>query len=637
MGLGLALASGADGFVYWGGTINAIGRANLDGSGVEPSFIVPQTNTAQAIYYRVGRVAVDPQHVYWTAGIENAGPNEFVIGRSSLDGSGIEPSFIKTAGIPTGIAVNAEHLYWVNEAKPGGTSTISRANANGTEVNEDFMTGLPHPCGDIALDSGHIYWATGGKTIARAKLNGTQVEESFITVNASAGTCGVAVDGGHIYWDEGPLWVGRANVNGTEVEESWISGLNSVCEGIAVDNTHVYWATIGGVARAKLDGTEVNQNFINPISQYGALICNLAVDPLLPTTTTIGLTPTTITYGEGVMLTATVANAPSTNPLTPTGTVQFRGKTENSFSKPEDLGGPLTLNANGQALYFPTELINVGETVNVEYSGNGQLGASTSANAQLTVQPAATSLTLNSSANPQTAHQPVTITATVQNLSTSVTPEGAVEFLVDGEPVLELVPVEENGQAGIIAENGLPAGDHTVQAKFLGNPLIGRIPDFKPSEASLIQHIVNPAPPAKAAGPPTAPPAFQASLSVFPLGTTIRGFVKHGLSDSVELNAPGTVTEDLYAENGTLPATAAIARHKHGKHHRTALLLAKGSTSTATTATVTVRLTPTSAGIKFLKKARHAVRAVLLTTVEDAKTGNVTNLPHKTVTLKGPG
>src|SRR5215216_3624893 len=56
--LPLALAPRAEAFVYWTDPVNnAIGRANLDGTGVDKRFI-----SGVAI---PGSVAVDARHIYW--------------------------------------------------------------------------------------------------------------------------------------------------------------------------------------------------------------------------------------------------------------------------------------------------------------------------------------------------------------------------------------------------------------------------------------------------------------------------------------------------------------------------------------------------------------------------------------------
>jgi hypothetical protein len=73
-------------------------------------------------------------------------------------------------------AANA-YVYWANL----GTSTIGRANLDGTGVTQSFITTGTQPLG-IAVDGNHVYWTNyGNNTIGRAKLNGTGANQSFIT------------------------------------------------------------------------------------------------------------------------------------------------------------------------------------------------------------------------------------------------------------------------------------------------------------------------------------------------------------------------------------------------------------------------------------------------------------------------
>jgi virginiamycin B lyase len=239
----LALASPADAYVYWandGG--NTIGRANLDGTGANQSFIAGATDPAQ--------MAVDGGHVYWANSTRDA------IGRANLDGSSPNQTFITTASSTYGVAVDSAHVYWMN-----GTS-IGRANLDGSSPNQSFITGANSPV-QIAVDSAHVYWAgQQGNTIGRANLDGTGVNNNFITgVN---GPVGVAVDGAHVYWtNSSGTAIGRANLDGTSANESFISGA-SAPTGVAVDSTHIYWAneSTGTIGRANLDGTGANQSLV---------------------------------------------------------------------------------------------------------------------------------------------------------------------------------------------------------------------------------------------------------------------------------------------------------------------------------------------------------------------------------------
>ena len=86
-------------------------------------------------------------------------------------------------------------------------TTIGRANLNGTNVNQKFITGADNPDG-VSVYNSHLYWTNGGpfsqgspisrSTIGRASVAGTGMDENFIT--GALGSCGVAIYGGYMYW-----------------------------------------------------------------------------------------------------------------------------------------------------------------------------------------------------------------------------------------------------------------------------------------------------------------------------------------------------------------------------------------------------------------------------------------------------
>lgn len=137
-----------------------------------------------------------------------------------------------------------------------------------------------------------------------------------------------------------------------------------------------------------------------------------------------------------------------------------------------------------------------------------------------------------------------------------------------------------------------------------------------------------PVPPAPA--PPPPPPALQGSIFKL-LHTTIRSLLKSGMRDQVTINLPGTVTQDLYLEGGTLPAYAATSKSKHHKKPPPALLLARGAVIAKSAGTVTVQLKLTSKGRLKLKSAKNA-RVVLVTTLH-SNAGVKLSLARRTVSL----
>lgn len=247
----LTIAPLADAYVYWSNSNGtSIGRAELDGSEVNPAFI-STLGFPEAI-------AVDQGHIYWT-NATNA------IGRAALDGTGIEHTFV-TGNDVDGVAVDAAHIYWSN----AGDETIGRANLDGTGVEQAFISGLDMP-GHLVVDPNYIYWANGGKAIGRARLDGTGADQSFI--EADGVPAGVAVDVGHIYWVnaavQGELGaIGRADIDGSDVQQVFTGSANPPSfgfpSGVAVDTGHLYWADFSypSIVRSKIDGTAVNPQFI---------------------------------------------------------------------------------------------------------------------------------------------------------------------------------------------------------------------------------------------------------------------------------------------------------------------------------------------------------------------------------------
>ena len=153
-----------------------IGRANLDGTGVDKSFIVAPTSA-------LSQVAVDGGHVYWVSkySASSAGPPDLnspgtgSIGRANLDGTGIDPNFISGISFPAGgLAVDGSHLYWTSYVNAISTlyhgplpGAIGRANLNGTGVQESFIATMPTDFG-VAVDEAHVWWVDEGPTRHRA-------------------------------------------------------------------------------------------------------------------------------------------------------------------------------------------------------------------------------------------------------------------------------------------------------------------------------------------------------------------------------------------------------------------------------------------------------------------------------------
>jgi hypothetical protein len=76
--------------------------------------------------------------LYWTS-FSQLGSGVSAIGRAHLDGTGVNPDFISTGGSSPGVAVGGSHIYW------SVGNAIARANHHGTAVDEGFIAGLLSP------------------------------------------------------------------------------------------------------------------------------------------------------------------------------------------------------------------------------------------------------------------------------------------------------------------------------------------------------------------------------------------------------------------------------------------------------------------------------------------------------------
>jgi hypothetical protein len=171
-------------------------------------------------------------HLYWS--------NRNWIGRAGLDGTGVDQRFIKLTGLAAMVAVSSGYLYWATDRGPGvppaGSGAIGRANLNGSAVNQRFIAVPNGPKGvaGLAVNSRYIYWTDErGGEIGRASLNGTGVNQRFIT-GAHTPTA-LAAGSGYLYWTNwGSDAIGRARRGGTGVSQRLIAIPGGSPNGVAV-------------------------------------------------------------------------------------------------------------------------------------------------------------------------------------------------------------------------------------------------------------------------------------------------------------------------------------------------------------------------------------------------------------------
>ncbi len=229
----LAVAPRADAFLYWTNSgSGSIGRANISGSGANPSFI---TGCTQPL-----GMAIDAGHIYWSNNATGA------IGRANLDGTGVDQAFVTgVQGRVQGISVTEDYIFWVTDS-----AQVGRANIDGTGVNNTLFTATGESSWDIYARGSYVYWSfldgRGVYGIHRGNLKGTSETKNILLGDQYRHILGIWVGPSYIFWGDGED-IGRA-IQPTGVSPTLV-GLFGMSHGLARDDDYFYstWAGGGGL------------------------------------------------------------------------------------------------------------------------------------------------------------------------------------------------------------------------------------------------------------------------------------------------------------------------------------------------------------------------------------------------------
>ena len=110
------------------------------------------------------------------------GCSRSAIGRANLDGSGVQPTFITSAIFPAGVAVSAGYIFWTKRDPSGGlvpietADTIGRANLDGSGVQPNLISLGWVYLGGIAVDGTHVYWTSAPRPTSASRLTCSPAE-----------------------------------------------------------------------------------------------------------------------------------------------------------------------------------------------------------------------------------------------------------------------------------------------------------------------------------------------------------------------------------------------------------------------------------------------------------------------------
>jgi subtilase family serine protease len=239
-----------------------------------------------------------------------------------------------------------------------------------------------------------------------------------------------------------------------------------------------YPAAVGYDLASGLGSIDVNQ-----------LITNWGSITFKSTSTTLSLTPTTVTHGSNV-----TASVGVTGTGTPTGVVGL----VTSTTLPNNKGITGLELVNGVASEGISYLPGGTYTVTAQYSGDGVNAASSSSPVSITVNPEASSLSFTPEYLDPNTFSPTGITAgasvpygsdillDVTILGAGGTQDAAATGTVtftDGSTTLATVNVNAAGTAEFNAST-LPVGSHSITAAYSGDP------SYQPSSASPVNFTI---------------------------------------------------------------------------------------------------------------------------------------------------
>jgi hypothetical protein len=193
-------------------------------------------------------IAVDAESVYWTDDGDLSGPNGKVMKVPIAGGAPV--TLVSGQDDPQAIALDGTNVYWTTAGVFTSEASVMKvARVGGAPIK---LASIDGEGPGIAVDAANVYWtnrtgAANGGTIVKVSLGGGRP----IGLAGGDSPGPIAVNGTAVFWADdfggGPP-MPRGTVKSTAVECSvptTIATKQAYFGGLAVDRTSVYWTTRG--------------------------------------------------------------------------------------------------------------------------------------------------------------------------------------------------------------------------------------------------------------------------------------------------------------------------------------------------------------------------------------------------------
>jgi hypothetical protein len=483
----------------------------------------------------------------------------------------------------------------VDVPKPGST-TVMLNTPNPSLVGQNVtFTATVTPVLATGTPTGTVTFTANGSTVA-VPVDATGVA-TFTKADLPAGTHSITADYGGDSTFQASSGSATQTVNKADTTTVVVSDLNPSVSGQNVTFTAtVSPAAATGTVQFTIDGTVTSV----PVTAGQATLSTSAlavgghvigagytgdaafnpsssatftqtVGPALRATNTV-VTSNRVpaaTFGQNVTFTATVR--PVTGTGIPAGTVQFNIDGTN-------VGGLLTLNAQGRA-FFSTAALSAGShNVIATYSGSAIFGGGSSATFVQVVNQATSTTTVTSNRNPSVFGQSVTFTARVIPAAAT----GTVTFTVDGTAFGGPVTLDATGRATLVT-TALAVGTHSVSVAYGGSV------NYRPSSsANLTQTVTKAA--SRTVVRTSGTPAVRGTTVVLTATVTAVAPGAGTRTGTVQFRVDGLNVGNPVALNPSGQAALAISTLTPGRHTVSAVYSGDGNFTTSTSPNITQRI-----------------------------------------------